>query len=66
MRKPRSDLSVLLNCARMAEETLDDEKVLSISFTIEKVQTCIKEVKKWTHVFAKSLEQRGQSERAQG
>ena len=66
LRQPRADLSILINCAKMAEETLDDESVLSISFTMEKVQTCIKDVKTWTRDFAKSLEQRGESERAQG
>ncbi len=59
LRQPRADLSILINCAKMAEETLDDESVLSISFTMEKVQTCIKDVKTWTRDFAKSLEQRG-------
>ena len=59
LRQPRADLSILINCAKMAEETLDDESVLSISFTMEKVQTCIKDVKTWTRDFAKSREQRG-------
>ncbi len=31
----------------MAEETLDDAKLLQISFTLEMVQTCIKDLKKW-------------------
>ena len=58
LRKPRSDLSILLNCARMAEETLDDERVLCISFTMEQVQTCIKYLRKWADDFAQWLEQR--------
>ncbi len=58
LRKPRSDLSILLNCARMAEETLDDERLLCIAFTNEQVQTCIKDLKKWADDFAQWLEQR--------
>ena len=58
LRKARSDLSILLNCARMAEETLDDERLLCIAFTNEQVQTCIKDLRKWADDFAQWLEQR--------
>ena len=47
LRKTRSDLAILVNCSKMAEETLDDAKLLQISFTLEMVQTCIKDLKKW-------------------
>ncbi len=47
LRKTRSDLAVLVNCAKMAEETLDDAKLLQISFTLEIVQNCINELTTW-------------------
>ncbi len=56
----------MLNCARMAEETLDDERLLCIAFTNEQVQTCIKDPRKWADDFAQWLDQWGESECAQG
>ena len=40
-------MAVLVNCAKMAEETLDDAKLLQISFTLEIVQNCINELTTW-------------------
>ncbi len=47
LRKTRSDLAILVNCAKMAEDTLDDANLLQISFTLDMVHKCIKELNLW-------------------
>ena len=47
LRKTRSDFAILVNCAKMAEDTLDDANLLQISFTLDMVHKCIKELNLW-------------------
>ncbi len=47
LRKTRSDLASLVNCAKMAEDTLDDANLLQISFTLDMVHKCIKDLNLW-------------------
>ncbi len=66
LRTTRSDIAILVNCARMAEDTLDDDEVLYIRFTPEQVHNCIRDLRKWADAFAQWLDQWEESEEAQG
>ena len=41
LRQPRSDLTAVVNCAKMAEEALDDDKVP----TLEQAQNTVKDLR---------------------
>ncbi len=64
LRKTRTELAILIHCARMAEETLDDDKVFYIRFTPQLVQHCISYLRKWADEFAQWLDQWEESDEA--